>query len=40
MLNPEVWQQPLRDGLVLQVWVLRDQGKFLIPVRVGTICIG
>ena len=40
VLNPEVWQQPLRDGLVLQVWVLRDQGKFLIPVRVGTICIG
>jgi hypothetical protein len=40
VLNPEVWQQSLRDGMVLQVLVLRDRGKFLIPVRVGTICIG
>ena len=40
VLNPEVWQQPLHDGLVLQVLVLRDGGRFLIPVRVGTICIG
>ena len=40
VLNPEVWDQPLRAGLVLHVLVLRDGGKFLIPVRVGTICIG
>ena len=40
VLNPEVWQQSLREGMVLQVLVLRDRGKFLIPVRVGTICIG
>lgn len=40
VLNPEVWQQTLREGMVLHVLVLRDRGKFLIPVRVGTICIG
>jgi hypothetical protein len=40
VLNPEVWQQSLREGMVLHVLVLRDRGKFLIPVRVGTICIG
>lgn len=40
VLNPEVWDQTLREGMVLQVLVLRDRGRFVIPVRVGMICIG
>ena len=40
VLNPEVWRQTLRAGMVLHVLVLRDRGTFVIPVRVGTICIG
>jgi len=40
VLNPEVWEQPLRAGMVLQVRVLREEGQVVIPVRVGTICIG
>jgi len=40
VLNPEVWRQTLREGMILRVLVLRDRGKLVIPVRVGTICIG
>src|SRR5690349_17154375 len=40
VLNPEVWRQPLREGMVLRVLVLRDRTKLLVTVRVGTICIG
>lgn len=40
VLNPEVWRQTLREGMILRVRVLREGGTLVIPVRVGTICIG
>ena len=40
VLNPEVWRDAHRDGIVLQVSILRDGVKMTVPVRVGKICIG
>jgi len=39
VLNPEVWALAQREGALLQVLVLRENAKLLIPVRVGRICI-
>jgi len=40
VLNPEVWRDAHRDGIVLQVSILREGVKLTVPVRVGKICIG
>ena len=39
VLNPEVWEDAHREGIVLQVTVLREGVKMTVPVRVGKICI-
>ena len=39
VLNPEVWQDAHREGVVLQVTILRESVKMTVPVRVGKICI-
>ena len=39
VLNPEVWRDAHRDGIVLQVTILREGVKMTVPVRVGKICI-
>jgi len=39
VLNPEVWQDAHREGVVLQVTILRQSVKMTVPVRVGKICI-
>lgn len=40
VLNPDVWLDAHRDGVLLRVLVLRDGVKTIVPVRVGLICIG
>jgi hypothetical protein len=40
VLNPEVWNDAYREGVLLRVVVLREGGKTIVPVRVGWICIG
>jgi hypothetical protein len=39
VLNPEVWRDAHREGIVLQVAILREGVKMTVPVRVGKICI-
>ena len=39
VLNPEVWQDAHREGVLLQVTILRESVKMTVPVRVGKICI-
>ena len=39
VLNPEVWQDAHREGIVLHVTILREGVKMTVPVRVGKICI-
>jgi hypothetical protein len=40
VLNPEVWRDAHREGVLLRLLVLRESGKTIVPVRVGWICIG
>jgi hypothetical protein len=40
VLNPEVWRDAHREGVLLRVRVLRDGMKATLTVRVGRICIG
>ena len=39
VLNPEVWRDAHREGIVLHVTILREGVKMTVPVRVGKICI-
>jgi hypothetical protein len=39
VLNPEVWQDAHREGIVLPVTILREGVRLTVPVRVGKICI-
>ena len=40
VLNPDVWSDAHREGVLLRVLVLREGFKLIVPVRVGWICIG
>ena len=39
VLNPEVWRDAHREGVVLRVTILREGVKMAVRVRVGKICI-
>ena len=39
VLNPEVWRDAHREGVVLHVTILREGVKMAVRVRVGEICI-
>lgn len=39
VLNPEVWREAHRDGVVLHMTILREGVKMTVRVRVGEICI-
>jgi hypothetical protein len=39
VLNPEVWRDAHREGVVLHVTILREGVKMTVRVRVGEICI-
>jgi hypothetical protein len=39
VLNPDVWRDSRRDGVVLHMLILREGVKMAVLVRVGKICI-
>jgi predicted metalloprotease with PDZ domain len=39
VLNPEVWRDAHREGVVLRVTILREGVRMIVRVRVGEICI-
>jgi hypothetical protein len=39
VLNPEVWRDAHREGVVLHVTILREGVRMTVRVRVGEICI-
>jgi hypothetical protein len=39
VLNPEVWRDSHREGVVLEVTILREHVEMTVRVRVGRICI-
>ena len=39
VLNPAVWDESHREGVLLRVKVLREGVTLTVPVRVGKICI-
>jgi hypothetical protein len=39
VLNPVVWRDSQREGVLLRVQVLREGVTMIVPVRVGKICI-
>jgi hypothetical protein len=39
VLNPAVWRESHREGVLLRVEVLREGITMTVPVRVGKICI-
>ena len=40
VLNPDVWRDARKEGVLLRVVILRDGVKMVMSVQVGKICIG